>query len=176
MHPISFYRLITFNLTLFFSIDDRLALKEKLHCKPFKWYLENVYPELVVPEAQARGSIRQGVYCIDTLGHLVDGTVGLYQCHETGGNQEWVFTKKGQIKHVDLCLTLVNFTRGSMIVQKYCDESENQQWHMRDGGLLQHSKINVCLDSTWVQDRGITAERCNSVLESQQWKFMSNLS
>lgn len=67
-----------------YSIDDRLALKEKLHCKPFKWYLENVYPELIVPETQAKGSIRQGPYCIDTLGHLVDGTVGLYQCHETG--------------------------------------------------------------------------------------------
>lgn len=60
------------------SIDDRLALKEKLHCKPFKWYLENVYPELVVPETQAKGSIRQGPYCIDTLGHLTDGTVGKY--------------------------------------------------------------------------------------------------
>lgn len=59
-----------------FSIDDRLVLKEKLHCKPFKWYLENVYPELVVPETQAKGSIRQGNYCVDTLGHLVDGTVG----------------------------------------------------------------------------------------------------
>lgn len=58
------------------SIDDRLALKEKLHCKPFKWYLENVYPELIVPETQAKGSIRQGTYCVDTLGHLVDGTVG----------------------------------------------------------------------------------------------------
>lgn len=59
-----------------FSIDDRLALKEKLQCKPFKWYLENVYPELTVPETQVRGSIRQGPFCVDTLGHLVDGTVG----------------------------------------------------------------------------------------------------
>lgn len=58
------------------SIEDRLELRERLQCKPFKWYLENVYPELVVPESHSVGTLRQGSYCIDTLGHLVDGTVG----------------------------------------------------------------------------------------------------
>lgn len=101
---------------------------------------------------------------------------GIYQCHETGGNQEWVFTRKGQIKHIDSCLTLVNFTKGSMVVMKYCDESENQQWILRDSGLFQHSKLNVCLDSIWVQERGITAERCNSALNTQRWKFVTNSS
>lgn len=77
---------------------------------------------------------------------------------------------------MDLCLTLVNFTRGSIVVMKYCDESENQQWTTREGGLLMHSKLNVCLDSRFAQDRGITAERCNSALDTQQWKFITNLS
>lgn len=58
------------------SIDDRNELRQRLQCKPFKWYLENVYPQLVVPETQTIGTLRQGIYCMDTLGHLMDGTVG----------------------------------------------------------------------------------------------------
>lgn len=68
-----FYPLVVSKL----SIDDRLALKEKLHCKPFKWYLENVYPDLQAPDPQEIGQFRQdGTECLDTMGHLIDGTVG----------------------------------------------------------------------------------------------------
>lgn len=62
----------------FSSIDDRIELRKRLQCKPFKWYLENVYPQLTVPETLTVGTLRQGIYCLDTMGHLVDGSVGAY--------------------------------------------------------------------------------------------------
>lgn len=76
-----------------FSIQDRMELKRRLHCKPFSWYLKNVYPELVIPTSEGGpgGSLKQGTACLDSMGHLLDGNVGLYPCHDTGGNQVSIF-------------------------------------------------------------------------------------
>jgi len=33
------------------------------------------------------GMLRQDSFCIDTLGHTYGGSVGMYPCHNAGGNQ-----------------------------------------------------------------------------------------
>ena len=43
-----------------------------------------------VPEdddTTAFGEVKQGKDCMDTLGHAMGGTVGLFECHGAGGNQ-----------------------------------------------------------------------------------------
>lgn len=119
--------------------------------------------------------IRNNLLIVSNTLHnfLYKKTIGVYQCHDTGGNQEWTITKKGQIKHHDLCLTLVSYAKGSIVIMRLCDDGENQRWELREGGLLKHSKSNVCLDTRYVQDRGITAELCNSGLDTQYWRFVN---
>lgn len=43
--------------------------------------MENVYPDLAIPVNQDKGTIRQGAYCIDTLGHMADGTIGMFDSY-----------------------------------------------------------------------------------------------
>uniref|UniRef100_A0A672MUL9 Polypeptide N-acetylgalactosaminyltransferase 2-like n=1 Tax=Sinocyclocheilus grahami TaxID=75366 RepID=A0A672MUL9_SINGR len=86
------------------NIQSRLEMKKRLGCKPFKWYLENVYPELRVPDHQdiAFGALQQGQNCLDTLGHFADGVVGVYECHNAGGNQVTL----DKVKHLSNTITV----------------------------------------------------------------------
>uniref|UniRef100_A0A8C5H1P2 Polypeptide N-acetylgalactosaminyltransferase n=1 Tax=Gouania willdenowi TaxID=441366 RepID=A0A8C5H1P2_GOUWI len=160
------------------NIQSRLEMKKRLACKPFKWYLENVYPELRVPDHQdiAFGALQQGGNCLDTLGHFADGVVGVYECHNAGGNQEWALTKDKSVKHMDLCLTVVDRTAGSLIKLQGCRENDSRQkWEqIESNSKLRHVGSNLCLDSRSARMGGLTVEVCSPNL-NQQWKFTLNL-
>ena len=83
-------------------------IKERLHCRPFEWYLKNVFPEMFVPgdpaHVVAQGSIRNPASraCLDTLKGKQDGAkIGASPCHESAdavATQSFIITTREEIR------------------------------------------------------------------------------
>jgi len=81
------------------DLEPRRRLRQKLGCKPFKWYMEHVAPRMFVPRIDG---LRAGALvntelgaCVDTLG---GNSPGLYPCHWQHGTQGLVMDGDGLIR------------------------------------------------------------------------------
>ncbi|XP_046847564.1 polypeptide N-acetylgalactosaminyltransferase 2-like [Xenia sp. Carnegie-2017] len=152
------------------NIQSRIELRKKLKCKSFKWYLENVYPELSIPDDKdiAFGELKQGYMCLDTMGNVAGGTVHAHKCHSLSGNQEWSFTIHHQIKHGDLCLTVL--TPENKVTMNVCEEDGAQFFEHFADMTLRHKSTGLCLKNDG-SDRQIIAVNCRASDLLQKWKF-----
>ena len=69
-----YYNRIGNNLGDFGDVSSRKALREGLKCKSFKWYLDNIFPELFIPgDSIASGDIKNPDtnYCLGKWGFQV---------------------------------------------------------------------------------------------------------
>ncbi|OCT77521.1 hypothetical protein XELAEV_18028613mg [Xenopus laevis] len=166
------------------DIQKRLLLRRTLKCRSFKWYLENVYPELQIPAESLTksGIIRQRQRCIES--QKSEGSdppsLNLVPCSSLKGvssqSQEWVYTQVQQISQGQLCMSVHTLFPGTQVVLLPCKEGDGKQRWSKVGSHIEHMASRFCLDTDIIGDteesREIVINPCETMAISQRWEMV----
>lgn len=165
----------------FGDISDRLALRKKLNCKPFKWYMDTLLPDMFIPDKehiQVQGALKNpDGQCLDKMGQRAGGKAGVYFCHGQGGNQAFMYTTLKEIRaDEDLCLdSWATNMPGDVFLQKCHGSKGNQEWILQEDGSFSKSEGKICLESyggTHGQKQ-LKVNYCNGNV-AQKWKWVAS--
>jgi len=162
------------------DVTERKKLREKLQCKDFKWYLENIVPEKFIldEDSIAYGRVLNSPknLCLDML--QKEGKfpydLGVYSCHPTAlHSQFFSLSKSNQLRREVGCASVSNDSLSpEKVVMTVCSDTDNnQKWKMTKDGKLQHTASERCLDSmNSTSNMSAWVKRCDSS-PTQIWNF-----
>lgn len=158
------------------DVSERRALRERLKCKSFRWYLENIYPESQMPlDYYFLGEIRNedSQNCLDTMGRKSNEKIGSSYCHGLGGNQVFAYTKRHQIMSDDNCLDASN-ALGPVNLVRCHGMGGNQEWvYDEEEKTIKHVNSGNCLTRPSVDDPSTPLLRPCNYSRGQQWLMQS---
>ncbi|KAK6165372.1 hypothetical protein SNE40_022312 [Patella caerulea] len=131
------------------DVSDRINLRERLQCKSFEWYLDNVYPDVFRPaKAIKRGQIRNNLtrLCIESKGRKSGKPVTLQRCSGQGGIQLWHLTDAGEIRRDDECLDNLGNTTKPLAVTSCHGSRGNQYWEVTKKNQIYNVAYQKCME------------------------------
>lgn len=162
-------------------------IKERLNCKMFGWFLENVYPELFIPGdpkfVVATGSLRNPAtnVCLDTLGRESDDSkLGAYSCHnlmKKGSSQMFVVTKEDEVRLATgtyhSCFDRANKPDGIYIWGCHLGHGNQEwKWDKESGHLYDPSTRRCATLVTHGNDRyDVAMASCKDGDETMRWEI-----
>ncbi|XP_061121363.1 polypeptide N-acetylgalactosaminyltransferase 11 [Syngnathus typhle] len=177
----------------FGDISQRLALRKRLQCRSFSWYLDNVYPEInnklqAPPLLSNKKAARPRVLRRGRLHNIASGrclvaqtrvshkgdTVVLRPCDPGDPEQEWTYDDEGQlILSGLLCLDMSEVrTADPPRLMKCHGSGGSQQWSLGKSARVYQVSVGQCLSAA--QPSGIKGHVAMAICDAslpQQWQL-----
>ncbi|XP_053453170.1 polypeptide N-acetylgalactosaminyltransferase 5 isoform X1 [Nycticebus coucang] len=159
------------------NLTQQRELRKKLKCKSFKWYLENVFPDLKAPIVRA-----SGVLINVALGKCIaieNSTVILEDCDGSSKLQQFNYTWLRLIKQGDWCLAPTP-EKGVLKLHPCDNRNKGLKWLHKSTSVFHPELVNhivfenhhqlSCLEGSF-SEKTLKVAACDPVKPYQKWKF-----
>lgn len=170
------------------DLTKQKALRQKLSCKPFKWFLEEVAPDLlekyppIDPPEFASGVIQSmaaSTYCVDTLNHDERQAIGMYPCANNKthpqSNQYWSLSyfRDIRLKLGNKCMDVSTHEAKAPLKLFNCHESQGNQlfkYNLAKKMIYFSRSENRCLDCNPTSHE-LYISKCDDSSPTQKWTW-----
>ncbi|CAL1539923.1 unnamed protein product [Lymnaea stagnalis] len=159
------------------DLSERKAIRDKLQCKDFSWFINNIWPELnpYKEDALKWGQIKslEGDYCFDNDDYVFQAPKPLKIKPCTGYLKTQGFSLKldGRLRTTIHCVVAKIDGEGLVAHVENCFLNPNEKWMYNENQQFVHGVYGSCLE---MLSQGIVVlSPCNATRVSQKWVFKS---
>jgi len=157
------------------DLSERKAVRQRLQCRNFQWYLDHVSPALPYHNLVASGEIRNPAtdLCLDKddVFNNMNQPALLYPCHGQNGNQYWWMNKNSYILRDYLCVGVLGDGSWRVGVMD-CKDSGSWNYNQQTK-RLRHNESGKCLSVSGSDGGGGEAKvgKCSANDDNQVWEM-----
>ncbi|CAJ1079266.1 polypeptide N-acetylgalactosaminyltransferase 5 [Xyrichtys novacula] len=156
------------------NLTEQIEIRKRLKCNSFKWYLENVYPDMEAPLVKAEGLVfnRGTRKCLS----LQNNSLLFETCDLSKQSQHFNYTWMRLVQHRDLCMAPQ--ANGEGLTLKPCDNTNPElRWihksfntAMGEHLIAKSVSLHTCLEAGTHGDT-FHLSPCDSSKYLQKWQF-----